>query len=189
MLLSVQCIFSLAKVSFERIDLLLSQANFIFKVCNHLLVFLNCMRQLPLNHLQLILMVVRLVPQLRFVLLNQIVGATRVTLLLILESLFKSLLLRLIELPQLVKLLLRLLIDFLQLTFMQPFLFLQLYFKFLQFAMVSCCKIINKSGFVGFEALAGLPQLISFLFGMSQVFSQHLVFFSEISVSQLQFEF
>jgi hypothetical protein len=76
-------------------------------------------------------MVVRLVPKLRFVLLNQIVGTTRVTLLLILESLFKSLLLRLIELLQLVELLLRLLIDFLQLTFMQPFLLLQLYFKFL----------------------------------------------------------
>ncbi len=112
-LLSVQSVLGFAQIPLQRIDLLLSQTHLVLEVRDHLLVLLNGVRQLALDHFHLVLVVVRLVPQLGFVLPNQIVGAPGVPLLLVLEPLLQSLLFRLVELSQLAQLLLGLSVDLL----------------------------------------------------------------------------
>lgn len=187
-LLSVQSVLGFAQIPLQRIDLLLPQTHLVLEVRDHLLVLLNGVRQLALDHFHLVLVVVRLVPQLGLVLPDQIVGALRVPLLLVLEPLLESLLLRLVELSQLAQLLLGLSVDLLQLSLVQPFFLFELHFEFLELAVVSGSEVVYKPGFVRLKAFASLPQLVPFLLCMREVLPQDLVLLPEVSVSQLEFE-
>ena len=126
-LLSVESLFSVTEILLQRVDSLLSQADFAFKVRNHLFVLLNRMVQIALDHLHLVFVVVGLFTEFLLVLFYQLVGSTGVTLFFVVEALLETLFFRLIELFELLQLFLGLRIDFLNLLLVQAFFF----FKFL----------------------------------------------------------
>lgn len=126
-LLSVESLFSVAEILLQRVDSLLSQADFAFEVRNHLFVLLNCMVQIALDHLHLVFVVVGLFTELLFVLFYQLVGSAGVSLFFVVKALLETLFFRLIELFELLQLFLRLRVDFLKLLLVQAFFF----FKFL----------------------------------------------------------
>ena len=126
-LLSVECLFSVTEILLQRVDSLLSQADFAFEVRNHLFVLLNRMVQIALDHLHLVFVVVGLFTELLLVLFYQLIGSAGVSLFFVVEALLETLFFRLIELFELLQLFLGLRVDFLKLLLVQAFFF----FKFL----------------------------------------------------------
>jgi len=126
-LLSVESLFSVTEILLQRVDSLLSQADFAFKVRNHLFVLLNRMVQIALDHLHLVFVVVGLFTEFLLVLFYQLICSAGVTLFFVVEALLETLFFRLIELFELLQLFLGLRVDFLKLLLVQAFFF----FKFL----------------------------------------------------------
>lgn len=87
-LLSVESFFSVTEILLQRIDSLLSQAYFAFKMRNHLFVLLDCMVQIALDHFHLVLVVVGLFSEFLLVLFYQLVGPAGVSLFFVIEALF-----------------------------------------------------------------------------------------------------
>jgi hypothetical protein len=160
----VEGLLSLAKILVKSLELLILQSNLALVLRVLRAQFISHLLQFALQHVDIVLVVGGLLSHLGLVLLDHLVVAALSSFLLFVEALLKTLLLRLVEGLQFLKLLLRLLVDLLQGQLMIMLLLVDFLLEIAYLILVAMIGFLNHFGALGLLALGKTLQLVSFFF-------------------------
>jgi len=153
-----------------------------------LLVLFSDSCELVLKNLKVVLVVTLVLTGLRLMFFDHCVVAVYSTLFFLMETILKSLFFGLVEVLQLTKLLLTLLVDRLQALLVLTFFLVKLRLELLDLLFKPLFCRLNQVLRVGICALIVLRKFLALLLGLGKLFSQQIRLLSEVGSRQLEFK-